>query len=298
MHAVVLTFPGHFFQTKLCVQNLLRHYPEVDQLTFVLDDVEADPWQTFVQDFDWHINQECGMPGDIRLVSDTASIGRCVAGWWRQQLVKLTLDQILPDSEWFVVDGDVVFDSRCEIRDVVPVSRRFDATSRWGQMSVAYVREVLGISQGHLNDQDQHVVTSPIPFRYLNGPLLMALRNHVQQRFGKDFVELHLEWFQDQTIVADINPPDRWVMTEWELIESFRRHVQNEIWPFLDVGSGYALHIDTKDLQQGVNLFRHSYQRDAEIGAAWFEKAGVSVDPEVWQRSKDWYDHHELQRRK
>ena len=289
MHAVILSFPGHFFQTHLTVTTLLEHYPEISALTFVLDDVECDPWSTYTDDFHRSIATCCPKPYEIKTVSALHPIRTCVAGWWRQQLIKLTLDQLMSDSDWFVVDGDVIFHCRCNVFGVLPVSFCGDAKSNWSKMAVSYVKNVLGTEKGYLEVGARHAVTSPIPFRMLSASLLANLRHHVESRFQKDFVRCHLDWFADQTIVAYIEPPDRWVMTEWELIESFRRYVQGHLLPFLEVGSGYALDIDMEDKQQGQNLFRHSYRRDSEIGISWFRQNSVTVDDDIWQKSRDWY---------
>jgi hypothetical protein len=216
VNTAVLTFPGHFFQTALCIQSLLRHYPDyTDNITIIADDVQCEPWGSYIGDLrDFYQDRF-----EVIETSTLCKIPDCVAGWWRQQLIKLTLDQILPGHKWFVVDGDVIFRSRCDVAGRVPISRRYDATSRWNQMCVNYVRGVLGTDQGVLHDQDQTVVTSPVPFRCLDRDLLQCLRRHVESRFGSEFVDLHLGWFQDQTIVADIDPPTQWVMSEWELIE-------------------------------------------------------------------------------
>lgn len=289
MHAVVLSFPGHFLQTILCVRSLQKHYPEITQITFILDDVECHAWQDYCTDFCQVMQHELSIPWQVKKTSTLDLVSSCVAGWWRQQLVKFTVDQILDDDQWFVVDGDVIFDSRCEIWHHVPVTRTHDETANFSKMCLNYVRNLLGITQGCLDMDGYPVVSSPVPFRYLDRIFLQSLRQHVESRFGKDFVRLHLDWFADQTIVADINPPDRMVMSEWELMECYRRYVQGIEWPFQVTGSGYSIDIDTADKQQGKNLFRHSYQRDSEIGLAWFRDHAVNVTDDVWAKSLAWY---------
>ena len=294
MNTAVLTFPGHFFQTALCIQSLLHYYPECgNNITVIADDVQCEPWSSYVSD----IRQYLGDQYPIIPVSTLSRISPCVAGWWRQQLIKLTIDQILPGSQWFVVDGDVIFRSRCNVADCVPISRRYDADSRWSQMCANYVRGVLGTDQGIMHDQDQPVITSPIPFRHLDSKLLRSLREHVESRFGGNFVDLHLGWFQDQTIVADVDPPTRWVMSEWELIECFRQMVLGQQWPYHELGSGYQIDADLHNLHQANGIFLHSYQRDVMIGQNWFESQGIAVKDAVWQQALRWHDVREVQRR-
>jgi hypothetical protein len=294
MPTVILTFPGHFFQTVLCLRSILEFYPDcIETVTVIADDVQCDPWADYVKDL---ANTLAAVhPVEIMPVSTLPGIRDCVAGWWRQQLIKLTLDRILPDPAWFVVDGDVIFQSRCEVTDRVPISRRYDATSRWSQMCVNYVRGALGTDQGIMHDQDQPVITSSVPFRHLDRDLLQALRGHVESRFNRDFVAVHLGWFQDQTIVADIDPPTRWVMSEWELIECFRQMVQGRRLPYQDLGAGYriGMFIDT-DKEPGV--FMHSYQRDTAIGTAWFRDHGIAVPDHIWHQAETWHNVKEVQR--
>ena len=295
MQAVVLTFPGHFFQTQLCLRSILEHYPEVcDAITVIADDVQCAPWQDYLMD----LTQSIGHDSRVTIipVSSLGKISTCVAGWWRQQLVKLTLDQFLSGDKWFVVDGDIVFCSRCEVQDRVPISRRHDRSSRWSQMCELYVQDVLGIDHGVLRDQDQPVITSAVPFRYLDRDLLQALRSHVESRWGGDFVDLHLAWFDDQTIVADIDPPIRWVMSEWELIECFRRIVQQLELPYHEVGSGYQLDACLTDIVCTQQIFLHPYQRDTEIGRQWFQNQGLTISNHTWQQSAIWYHDREVLR--
>jgi len=293
VNTVVLTFPGHFFQTALCIQSLLHYYPEcTDRITVIADDVQCEPWSGYVSD----LRQYLGDLYPVMPVSALPQIRDCVAGWWRQQLIKLTIDQILPGTQWFVVDGDVIFRSRCDVQDRVPISRRYDATSRWSQMCINYVRGALGTDQGIMHDQDQPVITSPVPFRHLDRDLLQALRSHVESRFHGNFVDLHLGWFQDQTIVADIDPPTRWVMSEWELIECFRQMVLDQRLPYHELGSGYQTDVDLDTVNGSNGIFLHSYQRDTVIGGTWFRDQGIAVPDPIWQQAQTWHHAREVQR--
>lgn len=287
-HAVVLTFPGHFFQTVLTTRSMLCNYPEIAKITFVVDDIDISAWPTYVADFAKTIRRETVLPIDIICTSKIDTIKSCVSGWWRQQLIKLTLDRMLPDQEWFVVDGDVFFESRCECKNTVPFSMRQTETHGWDIMVKNYVRALLGTDLGGLHYRDQPVVTSPVPFRYVQRNILEKLRLHVQERFNQEFVACHLSWFDQQIIVAHIDPPDRWVMSEWELIECFRLYVLNLDTPMVEFGSGYS-HDCSIHHMPVKNLFRHAYKRDSEIGLEWLTAALKSIDQDIWQKSQTWY---------
>jgi len=289
MHAAVLTFPGHFFQTLLSIKSLIEHYRDTSHVTVVLDDIDQGPWLTYASDCFDQISELTTLPVDIKRTSQLGLINQCVAGWWRQQLVKCCLDQIVSGQHWFVVDGDTIFETHCDVQDRVPITRRHDRNSRFSLMSQNYVRGLLGIEQGYLTDRNEWVCTNAVPFRWLDRSFLESLRSRIEQTFNKEFVRLHLDWFQDQTIVADHDPPDRMVMSEWELMECYRRYVLRDVRPFHDVGSGYPHDIDRSRIAQTHDVFRHAYRWDSEIGSAWFESRGLAVDPDTWQRSQQWY---------
>ena len=289
MRAVVLSFPGHFFQTLACVRSLGSFYPEIQHISFVLDDIDRDPWHTYPQDFQRCLQQWCDVPHDIFLTSQLESINQCPAGWWRQQLVKYIMDDIIPGQDWFVVDGDTIFETRCDAQGCVPVTLRHPTESNFSKMSENYVRTLLGIDQGHLEHKGTWVCTNAVPFRHLERDFLHGLRQHVENRFQKDFLALHLDWFQDQSIVADWDPPNRMVMSEWELMECYRKYVLEIDLPVIEMGSGYAASVCREDIVQTHNVFRHAYQWDTEIGAAWFGENSCRVDDAAWERSLQWY---------
>ena len=110
------------------------------------------------------------------------------------------------------------------------------------------------------------------------------------------FLSLHLQWFADQTIVADIDPPTRWVMSEWELIECFRQKIQGKVLPYKDVGPGYKIDVDTTAFPSVWGVFLHSYLRDTVIGRQWFQDQGILVDDPTWQKTLEWYHVRETQR--
>jgi len=296
MHAAVLTFPGHFFQTLLLIRSIRQHYPEVIGISFLLDDVACQSWPEYARDFETQVRSLIDIDCEFYLGTRLESIRTCVSGWWRQQLIKCTLDQILPGQEWFVVDGDTLFDTRCDVRHRVPISKVYNEHTHYAIMCRNYVRTLLGTEQGTLLCDDVPVLTNPIPFRYLEADFLRALRRHVESRFDQDFVSLHLDCFQDQRIVAFVDPPDRMTMSEWELMECYRRYIRKDMWPLVDIGSGYRTDIEDGAITQTENIFRHAYRRDSEIGQAWFQDRGLHIPSQIWQRSLAWYEHQKSDR--
>lgn len=289
MNAVVLTFPGHFFQTILSIKSIQRWY-QPSRWYLILDDISAGPWHDYSQDFENYLRDELpALDFQLFFTSDLTGFADCASGWWRQQLVKLTLDLIIDGDEWFVVDGDVVFDSHCDIKSVTPISRRtLGPHSPIAVLGTNYVKNLLGTEQGNLTVNGEYVLTNPVPFRWLSKELLQALRKHVEQRYCKDFTQLHLDWFRDQTIIAYEDPPVKMIMTEWELIECFRHFVLKHQWPLLEIGSGYPLYMNTSALINHGGLFRHGYMRDASIDLDWLKCQNITVPDDVWATCQEW----------
>lgn len=290
MNVVVLTFPGHFFQTALSIKSINRWY-RPQTWAIIIDDLSSVVWDSYEQDFVSYLKTEFPwLKFSLHRTSDYPQLHRCVSGWWRQQLVKLTLDTIVDNDEWFVVDGDVVFDAVCDVKNVIPISFRTQGpNSPLAVLGMNYVRNLLGITQGSLTVNNEYVLTNPIPFRWLTAHLLQQLRLHVEQRYNnKNFVELHLDWFDDQTILAFEDPPQRMIMTEWELIECYKQYVLDMKLPLVEMGSGYPLYMHTSELMGQPGLFRHGYIRDASIDRKWLECQNISVSDDIWQRCSDW----------
>lgn len=286
MDAVTLTFPGHFFQTLLSIKSIHKHYTDIKTHYVLVDDVNSGCWTDYLQDLQQALPNHDFI---FKTVSSLDRIALCQSGWWRQQLVKMTLDEILPGDEWFVVDGDVIFDTFCEYRDVVPLDHTpLNESGSIEPLTVNYVKNLLGIDQGHLYLKNRPCLTSPIPYRLLSRNLLEKLRYHVETRFGKKFVELHLEWFNNETIVRTHSDLSKMSMSEWELIELFRREVLQESLPFHCIGPGYQLDVDTSSMTQHKGIYRHGYRRDAQMPKEWFQKQGLDVSDRTWAKAVEW----------
>lgn len=293
MNTAVLTFPGHTLQTTLSIKSLLEH-TEIADLTVLVDDISARSWDTYVDDLQAWLTQQFPDQELEFLPYSRLDFQDCASGWWRAQLIKLHSDVLLPDwHEWLLVDGDVIFERWRAIKGVTP----YTSSTPGKDTPVAilhqnYVKNLLGIDQGHLEVNGQYVATSPVPFRVLDRDLLRGLRSHVESRFGSTLMDLHLRWFRDQTIIAYEDPPQRMIMTEWELIECYRRYVCHHDGDFLQAGSGYPLDLDLDSLRDPV-LYRHSYLRDSDIALEWFEHRLGAVPDHLWQHITDWVNQYE-----
>lgn len=297
MDIAVLTFPGHTLQTTLSLLSIIQRVQPA-QISVLIDDYASGSWDNYVDDVkNWIIGYVHNVVPiyqrptiNFKLYSEL-DLGRCTSGWWRAQLIKLYCDQLLTFDKIFLVDGDIIFDRLPALdilENVIPYTQRTP-----GQISSVsilhqnYVKKLLGISQGYLTVNNQYVATSPVPFRVLASNTLAELRQHVEQLHNKNFLNLHLDWFDDQTIIGYEDPPTRMIMTEWELIECYRTYLTNQSLSMIELGSGYSIDQNTNRCTEAV-VYKHSYKRDYAIGKEWFEsKLGVLPD-RLWVDIENW----------
>lgn len=289
MDAVTLTFPGHFFQTALSIRSIQRFY-NPNRHYIILDDLENGPWHSYVQD----AQELYGTNYTYILTSTLPRMDQTLSGWWRQQLIKLTVDQLISGDEWLLVDGDVVFDSFCPFKDIIPVTaHKINNDGIIERFTRNYVQNLLGVEQSQIYHDGTPRMTNSIPYRYLTRTLLQDLRSHVEKRFENDFVDQHITWFNDQTIVGMHEDPEKWNMSEWELIEVFRQEVLKSNYPKYPIGAGYPLDTDISHLDLSVPTYRHGYIRDSQINPEWFESQGLHIDQQLWAQSRRWLEDRE-----
>lgn len=297
MDIAVLTFPGHILQTTLCIQTLVRNVAP-NQIFVLVDDYASGKWTNYVSDLEHWLNGyfENSLPIDQRpklIFKNYSNLGidRCSSGWWRAQLIKLYCDEILELDKVFLVDGDIVFDQLPALElleHIVPYTCRTPGQiSSVAVLHQNYVKRLLGVEQGFLTAKNNYVATSPVPFRVVTKPVLSGLRQQVEQLHQKNFLQLHLDWFEDQSIIGYEDPPTRMIMTEWELIECYRRYILGQDLPMVDVGSGYPIEQNTSTCTEMV-VYKHSYKRDFAVGRDWFESQLGALPDSLWSSIELW----------
>lgn len=284
--AVIISFPGHFFMTGLCIKSLIEFYPDIEHFTIVYDDLGPWSWSGLDQDYRDYAN-DISQSLAVTLVPFSnwgKQLARISAGWWRQQCVKMSLDQCVEGDSWFVTDGDIVFESRIEIIDIVPVHCLFSAQDPWCKMAENYTDYMLGLEHCRIKDfAGRHCITSSIPFRYVDQELLRSLRQRVEHVHHTDFVTLHADLLDRNEIVAWDASANSMVLHEWDLIEAWRAHHRPDVAKLREIGSGYHVFAN---VAAGHQTYRHASLRDQQIGRAWFEYRGLSVPDELWIKSQ------------
>jgi hypothetical protein len=281
--AVVLTYPGHFLMTGLCLKSLDQHYPSIRRVYVLFDDLSERAWPSYFEDMRKFLQPNTSANLVYIPYSQVHDhMHRCEVGWWRQQLIKLTLDTFLPEERWFVVDGDVVFDQHIDIQNATPIHTIYGRQDELSEMVTRYVDTVMGVpnTRSWLPD----AITSSIPFRWLTRENLAGLRKHAENNIGDEFVKWHIDQMLDQEIVGYVPEGDKMVMHEWELIEAWHHYHAPNHYKLLETGSGYQPEVDTSQ-QISQYRFRHgSYisHVDSHLTLSWFVSQGLDVPMTVW----------------
>lgn len=285
-HAAVITFPGHFFMTALCIRSIAQYFPDTVEISVVYDDLGPWTWQDLDQDLRIYYQRQ--VPDlDIKSIPFSAwghHISRVSAGWWRQQLIKMSIDQHIQHDEWLVVDGDIVFESAVPVADIVPVHCLYDGLDPISRMAERYTDTLLALQGSRVKRHGgRHCITSSIPFRCLDRDLLVSMRQHVATVWHTDFLALHADLLEQQRIVAWDATGESMVLHEWDLIESWRAHVRPQSREIREIGSGYHVFAN---VVPGHETYRHSSLRDHAVGRAWLEYRGLDIPNDLWHKSQ------------
>jgi hypothetical protein len=260
---VITTFPGYFFSTILCLQSVRQHLPEL-AIDLIIDDFDLDAWPSYVQDCQQYIaSQLPDVPITYHLFSSLPAVDQAQAGgWFRQQLIKLHLDQLLDSNHWALIDADVVLLDRPDF-STVPVLPRLPSPVDLGNR--LYVEYMLGTPKPWLGDHSDFLCASGIPIRYISSTLLASLRHIVERNHAKNFLSLHLELIQQQHLVAFDANATKMVMSEFQLIEVYRNQFFKSPLP----------------LRRGANAFTHTSIKDWNLQKDHF--GDITIPEHHWQ---------------
>jgi hypothetical protein len=260
--AVVLTYPGHFFQTDLTIKSIRLHIGPETKIYLIVDDVSNLAWPGYFSDCQQHYGIKDLIPTSS--ISDMPRLRKWP--YVRQQSVKLYLDRVIPESQWIFLDGDV------RLRRAVPpgtlascveyqgedLSSRDPGPGEKSSQILFYIRHMLGIDfRGFWNDHGGFMTASHPPVHWMSAEVLESLRGYVEQHHGQDFLTLHLAMAEDP----------RYSMCEWDLLECFQQEILGRPRPW-NCESGDV--IDT------------TWVCDRELGLDWFQSHGIEPDPRIW----------------
>jgi hypothetical protein len=271
---VITTFTGYFFITVLCLRSVKKYLSHLP-IDIIIDDFDLTHWPTYVEDFKQYIIEQFpDLNFSFVLFSQLNNVDDARhGGWFRQQLIKLHLDQLIKDNNWLSVDADVIFKEYPNL-NMVPVTKTtadsIDAGNR------LYVKYMLDVEQPFLGNDSDHLCASGVPFRWLSRNLLTQLRQHVEQLHNTNFLQLHLDLMKSGKIVAFDPALQKMIMSEFQLIEVFRSQFCN----------------DNLIIKIGTSKFDHDSIKDWHRDRMWFESQNVPVKDHLWERSQKVGHHH------
>lgn len=262
---VVTVFPGYCFMSVLCLRSIQKYFPNTP-VSIIIDDFGLDLWPDFCEQYQTFINSQFPeIKFDYRKYSELADVDSAnMGGWFRQQLIKLHVDHFVQETHILLVDADVILEELPKL-NLVPVNS-FPITP----ISVGfhlYIEFMLGIDPW-LGTKEQNLGSSWIPIRYVTRDLLKSLRDHVEQKHKQNFLQLHLDLMRQQKIVAYDPDCKTMVMSEFEMLEVFRRHLWTTSFP----------------LSQDASKFYHTSEKDWHRAKSWFEDRQVVIEDSLWKK--------------
>lgn len=271
---VITTFTGYFFITVLCLRSVKKYLSHLP-VDIIIDDFDLNHWPTYVADCQQYLLAEFpDLDLNFVLFSQLPNVDDARhGGWFRQQLIKLHLDQLVTDNNWISVDADVIFKEYPNL-NIIPVTQTSaDAIDTGNRL---YVKYMLGVEQPFLGNDTDHLCASGVPFRWLSRDLLTQLRYHVEQIHNKNFLQLQLDLMKSGEIVAFDPDMQKMIMSEFQLIEVFRDQLRN----------------DNLVIKVGTSAFDHDSIKDWHRDRSWFESQDVLVNDRLWQLSQTVGQYH------
>lgn len=264
MLVVVQTYPAHFYQTLTCLHSIHALDPGCEICLFA-DDFSNFSWGSYITCCHEAYH---GLVDKIVPFSHIPVLYRLRSWpWLRQQTNKLLLDRVIERDQWLFMDGDVQIKKWPAVDRVAASTHNYQGVSLLerdpepGEMSsqvLFYIRHMLGCEfEGFHTDDDRSITASNPPVKVMQAEIIKGLRELVEARFGKSIVDVHLDLASDTRMAA----------CEWDLIECYRQTV---------LGQASAWELDG-------DWYETTWSADRELGEAWFQARGITIDPEIWQ---------------
>jgi hypothetical protein len=290
-NAVILTYPGHFHLTQLTIRSVREHIQPKD-ITVIVDDWSFLVWDGYVEDCK-QTYTNCNIIHTSQFEFLKPFEGN---SWMRQQMIKLNLHKILDFNDWFFTDGDIEFYHDIP-KNITPYSVRTIPMSEWEvystlpladrgtELMANYVNNMLGLSNfwdlpaPFIKEGPNRVISSSgVPFRDMNKHLLEELEQFLTTKFNTDLATIHVAVMKDNTQA----------MTEWELMEAYRKYIRKEdliMVRFLPHNKDHIeeakrnLHIDAEEY-----YYLMHFLPDSDLGPNWFAEQGIKINEEIWQK--------------
>lgn len=260
---VVTAWPGYFFMSVLCIRSIEKHFHNTP-ITILVDDFDLKLWPDFPEQYQIYLKSQFDkLDIDFQRYSQLTGVNDAgTGGWFRQQLIKLHVDNFVKEENILLVDADVILLEKPTWHAVPATPWPLGPVSKGFQN---YIKFMLGI-EPFLGTKEQNLCASWVPIRFVTRDLLQSLRDHIEHVHNKNFLQLHIELMQQQKIVAYDSNGLSMVMSEFEMLEVFRRHLWKFPLPF----------------RKFVEEFYHTSKEDWINGKTWFEDQQVLIPDNLW----------------
>lgn len=273
---VLTTFAGYFFTQILCLRSI-QQYAAGFPIDIIVDDFDIKYWPTYPDDCRRYIRDNFpDLDITFHRFSDFPGMEQVkTGGWFRQQLVKLYLDQFVSGCCWLLIDADVVLLEAPRLDVVSAVVRTEPDPINVGNR--LYVQKMLDCDQPWVVKEDEYWCLSSVPFRLIQRDLLEQLRVRVEAVNNKNLFDLHLQMFENNSLVAFDPHSKTMIMSEFQLIEVFRHRYYHIAYP---IG------------QNSASNFIHSSEKDWQFERGWFEQQHIQINNRDWESSQLFGKHH------
>ena len=275
--AVVLSYPGHFLLTWLTVKSIEKHISGISHITVIADDISYLTWENYIQDCKDLYAVEVIPASDYEIFSQFKD-----NPWIRQQIIKMSLDKIVPNESVFFTDGDVVFyydvTESCVPYTLVkysgvPLTERDPGPGEVTSQQLYYVQKTLNFPSKGIFCNNKLVSTSGAPFRDIDNITLKRLRNYIEKTLNTDFYQYHL----------DISLDTRYSVSEWEILEQYKRDIEQQKLNLVYYPP-YAIDNLPPTTHKGQNWFASCFDSDVSFSYQWWLDQQVPDLEKYWQK--------------
>ena len=264
---VFVTYPGHLLCTAVALRYFRQHY-QCDQPVYVIyDDIAQGSDPGYFRLCRYLYQHVSLIPMSDFGVADLAT------GWIRQQMVKMSLDRVLPEHTWLCIDGDTIVSAELDrphvpIRSVSASVPNLAAAQKLDNRFRCYVEDC-GLGYFDPAVWPEAVRTNAIPVRWLDRDTLVGLRDWVSLQKAQDWDQLHRAWFSGDR--SEIEQRSR-LMTEFELLENYQREILRRELPLVP----YQIRYFGNDWPRDRHWIGTFWGRDADVADRVWQKWGIS----------------------
>lgn len=188
MKLVVLTYPYHYHVTQLAIKHAKKYFPDID-LTYIIWDDTHDiiPTMPLYQSM-----KDCVQISWSRLNLN-------VKGWVGQQIIKLYLDTVINESEFIILDGDLIINQPLDPKNIL-----YSGSLPRTHNGYDHLREMLGLGSYSFNT---------CPFMYVKSNWLKEIR---------ELCSLHSHMTLQEKLLQSANQGN---LLDWNIIAHYQLDV-------------------------------------------------------------------------